>query len=92
MAKELELCISMSGGWTKENDDTYFLRLGEFQVVHDVHKLVQALGQARVELALLTHRRHRLTWYTKTDTGQYFICGNCGLYVYRMLNLTDQSK
>lgn len=45
---------------------TYFLWLGEIQVVHDVHKLLQTLSQPWVKLALLPDSRNRLTWCAKT--------------------------
>lgn len=47
--------------YRKKCVDTYFARLGEIQVVHDVYKLIHAFGQARVEPALFTDRRRRLT-------------------------------
>lgn len=72
--------------------DTYFLRLGEIQVVHDLHKLIHVLSQARVKLALLTNCGRCLTWYTKIHTVQCVICGNCGLDVCQMSKFTDQSK
>lgn len=46
--------------------NTNFFRLGKIQVFHDVHKLIQALGQTGVELALFTYCWHCLAWDTKT--------------------------
>ncbi len=41
---------------------TYFLGFGEVEVVHDVHELLERLGQAWIELLLLVHGGDGLTF------------------------------
>lgn len=55
------VCILTELGEIRDKSNTYFLGFGQIQVVHNLSKLIQGLGQSGVKLALFTYSRHCLT-------------------------------